>query len=127
MILRVDTDSPVPPYEQIRAQVTTMVATEVLPSGTRLPSIRQLANDLGLAAGTVARAYRELEQAGVIATKGRSGTFVLHKRPSRPPETASGQLARAARAFAIEATQLGVSDTEALTAARRALAELVSG
>lgn len=126
MILRVDTDSPIPPYEQIRAQVTTMVATGVLPSGARLPSIRQLASDLGLAAGTVARAYRELEQAGVIATRGRRGTFVLRTRPTRTPETATGQLARAARTFAIEATQLNVSDTEALIAARRALADLAS-
>lgn len=126
MILRVDPQSPVPPYEQIRAQLATMVATGVLPSGTRLPTIRQLAADLGLAAGTVARAYRELEQAGVIATRGRRGTFVLHARSSSPALVVTGQLVRAARAFAIEARQLGVSQGEALAAARRALDELAT-
>ncbi len=126
MILRVDTESPVPPYEQIRAQVATMVTTGVLRSGIRLPAIRQLAADLGLAAGTVARAYRELEQAGVIATRGRHGTFVLPTRSSTPAPASAGQLDRVARAFAIEATQLGVSVAEALAAARRALHDLTS-
>lgn len=125
MILRVDPESPVPPYEQIRAQVVTMVASGVLPSGTRLPTIRQLAADLGLAAGTVARAYRELEQAGVIATRGRRGTFVLQAGSSRRLRV-KGQLVRAAWAFAIEATQLGVSHGQALAAARRALDEVAT-
>jgi GntR family transcriptional regulator len=74
VILRVDPGSAVPPYEQIRTQVATMAATGVLPVGTRLPPIRQLARDLGLAGGTVARAYRELEAAGVIVTRGRHGS-----------------------------------------------------
>lgn len=126
MILRVDTKSPVPPYEQIRAQVTTMVAAGLLPSGSRLPAIRHLAADLGVAAGTVARAYRELEQGGVIATKGRRGTFVLPPRRSSPDGAADGKLHRAARAFAVEATQLGVSEADALAAARRALHELAN-
>ena len=47
-----------------------------LPAGAKLPTVRQLAADLGLAANTVARAYRELEADGVIATQGRRGTFV---------------------------------------------------
>jgi DNA-binding transcriptional regulator YhcF (GntR family) len=77
MILRVDTASAVPPYEQIRGQIATMIGTGVLPVGRRLPTIRQLAADLGLAGGTIARAYRELEQAGLIRSRGRHGTFVL--------------------------------------------------
>ena len=69
-----------PPYEQVRTQVATMAATGVLPVGSRLPTIRQLAKDLGTASGTVARAYRELESDGVITTRGRHGSFV-----SAPP------------------------------------------
>ena len=61
MILEVDPRSAVPPYEQLREQVTALVLAGALTPGDRLPSIRQLANDLGLAGGTVARAYRELE------------------------------------------------------------------
>ena len=126
MILRVDAESPVPPYEQIRGQVATMVAAGVLPVGTRLPTIRQLAADLGLAAGTAARAYRELEQTGLIASRGRRGTFVIRPRSSLPAPAVSGQLVRVALAFAMEATQLGASHGEALAAARRALDEVTT-
>ena len=63
--------------------------------GTRLPSIRQLAGDLGLAGGTVARAYRELEQEGVVATRGRHGTVVAEPvggpaRGARHPRRPAG-------------------------------------
>ncbi|MGN6687719.1 MAG: GntR family transcriptional regulator, partial [Actinomycetales bacterium] len=68
MILTVDTVSPVPPYEQIRGQIEAMVAAGSLVTGERLPPIRQLANDLGVATGTVARAYTELERQGLIAS-----------------------------------------------------------
>jgi DNA-binding transcriptional MocR family regulator len=71
MILRVDTTAAVPPYEQIRSQIATMIATGFLQVGRRLPTIRQLATDLGLAGGTIARAYRELEQSGLIKSRGR--------------------------------------------------------
>ena len=75
MILRIEPEGHIPPYEQVRSQIATMAVSGVLPEGTRLPAIRQLASDLGLAGGTIARAYRELEQAGVITTRGRHGTF----------------------------------------------------
>lgn len=58
--------SPVPPYEQLREQIAGLIATGLLQAGQRLPPVRQLAADLGLAGGTVARAYRELEQAGLV-------------------------------------------------------------
>ena len=83
VILDVDPQSAVPPYEQLRAQVTGLVTTGGLPPGTRLPSIRQLAGDLGLAPGTVARAYRELEAAGVVATRApprHAGRRPAHRR-----------------------------------------------
>jgi DNA-binding transcriptional regulator YhcF (GntR family) len=67
MIVRVDPSSPIPPYEQIRSQIATMITIGALPESHRLPTIRQLAADLGLAGGTVARAYRELEQFGFIS------------------------------------------------------------
>ena len=61
MNIEVNTRSAVPHYEQIRSQVTRAVLTGSIAPGTRLPTIRQLAGDLGLATNTVARAYRELE------------------------------------------------------------------
>lgn len=124
MILRVDPHSPIPPYEQIRSQIATMAATRVLDEGTRLPAIRQLASDLGLAGGTVARAYRELEQQGVIATRGRHGTFVLAPPPG---PAAEDELGRAARDFAVRAAQLGVSHREAVDSVKQALKTVDAG
>jgi DNA-binding transcriptional regulator YhcF (GntR family) len=123
MILRIEPDAHVPPYEQIRSQVATMAATGVLAEGTRLPPIRQLAADLGLAGGTVARAYRELEQQGVIATRGRHGTFVL---PPRRADRSDEGLDDAARSFAVRATQLGAGETRALDAVRSAFESLAA-
>jgi GntR family transcriptional regulator len=123
MILEVDTTSATPPYEQIREQVATMAATGVLPPGTRIPTIRQLAADLGVANGTVARAYRELETDGVIESRGRHGTFVLgpgRRRAASEP----GRLDEVARVFAVTVHQLGANPAQALDAVRRALDDL---
>jgi GntR family transcriptional regulator len=124
VILQIDTDAAVPPYEQLRAQITAMAVIWALPVGTRLPSIRQLAGDLGLAAGTVARAYRELEQAGVITTRGRHGTHVQGPPRPAPGEERERRLAHAARDYAVAAAQLGATQAEALDAIAQAVADL---
>ena len=64
--ITVDITSGVPPYEQIRTQIASLIATGALPAGTRLPTVRDLATDLGVAVGTVARAYRELEAGDIF-------------------------------------------------------------
>jgi DNA-binding transcriptional regulator YhcF (GntR family) len=87
--------------------------------GDRLPSIRQLANDLGLAVGTVGRAYRELEADGVVTTHGRHGTVVQGPPHQHAP---SADLIRAARSYAGHASQTGASLEDALTAVRIAFA-----
>ena len=100
MILAIDPASATPAYEQIRDQVVAGIADGALRPGTRLPTVRQLAGDLGLAANTVARAYRELEAEGHVATRGRNGTIVLERRqdPSRDEVVAAALLlARAAQ------------------------------
>lgn len=117
MILRVETDSHVPPYEQIRSQIATMASSGVVPEGSRLPSIRQLASDLGLAGGTVARAYRELEREGVIATRGRHGTFI---EKAHPRVGVDRELDAAARAFVVRATQLGAGTARGIESVQRA-------
>lgn len=75
--IEIHLDSPVPPFEQVRSQLEVMIRNGVLADGARLPTVRALAGDLGLAAGTVARAYRELESAGLIRTARRSGSTVV--------------------------------------------------
>ena len=119
MILDVDPRSAVPPYEQLRQQVRALVLGGALVPGDRLPAIRQLANDLGLAGGTVARAYRELEVDGVVTTHGRHGTVVAGppRGPAPPPEVLV-----AARGYAAQAAGAGATLDDALTAVRVAFA-----
>jgi GntR family transcriptional regulator len=124
VILRIDPSSPVPPFEQIRAQVTTMAAAGVLAPGLRLPTIRQLSKDLGLAGGTVARAYRELENDGVIATRGRHGSFVAEVNAAKRGQVPDRALKDAAQEFAIRARQLGVEQKRAIELAREAFGAL---
>ncbi|BCB84839.1 hypothetical protein Psuf_021520 [Phytohabitans suffuscus] len=84
--LTIDTASPVPPYEQIRAQLAQLIQHQVLAPGDRLPPVRQLAGDLGLAVGTVARAYRELELSGQVRSRrGGAPPSPPRRRRARPP------------------------------------------
>jgi DNA-binding transcriptional regulator YhcF (GntR family) len=124
VILSVDPDSPLPPYEQIRSQIASMIATGVLADGARLPPIRQLADDLGLAGGTVARAYRELEDEELIKTKGRHGSFVKGGTRRRSSKESLATLDQAAHAFAVRVSQLGFGTRESLAAVGRALVEV---
>jgi len=119
VILEIDVHSALPPYEQLRQQVTALVLGGALTPGDRLPAIRQLANDLGLAGGTVARAYRELESDGVVTTHGRHGTVVAGP-PSRPAPPA--ELLAAARRYAAQASNADATLDDALTAVRVAYA-----
>lgn len=119
-MIEVDVTSPSPPYEQIRAQFAELIKCGVLTVGTRLPPVRQLAADLGLAAGTVARAYKELEQAGYVTGKRGGGTRVL---PQSEPRAARAELIRNhAHAYLAEVTRLGGSPEEAIVALSNAVA-----
>ncbi|ANP48807.1 DNA-binding transcriptional regulator YhcF (GntR family) [Streptomyces griseochromogenes] len=120
--VRVDTTSPVPPYEQIRAQLAALIGSGRLAEGERLPTVRQLAADLGLATGTVARAYRELEAASLIRTRRGAGTRVAPPPPgARRRESA--ELAAGTRDFVAWAAALGFGEDDVLEAVRRALRE----
>ena len=76
MDITIIASSPEPVYEQIVRQIQDGVAAGLLESGEALPTVRQLAGDLQLNRNTVARAYKQLEDRGVILTAGRRGTFV---------------------------------------------------
>jgi DNA-binding transcriptional regulator YhcF (GntR family) len=116
MMIRVEADSPVPPYEQLRMQLARQIRDRVLVVGTRLPTVRRLAADLGLAVNTVARAYRELEEAGLVETRGRAGTFV-----SAAGERSRESAYEAARRYADTVRALGLEPEEALRIAGAAL------
>ncbi len=120
MIIEIDARSAVPPYVQIGQQVAALVSAGVLRPGSRLPPIRQLANDLGLASGTVARAYRELEAVGVVTAKGRHGTTVADQPADLagpPPE-----VLRAAHRFAEASRGAGANLEQSIAALRAAYA-----
>jgi DNA-binding transcriptional regulator YhcF (GntR family) len=118
--IRVDPNSRTPVSEQLRARIAARIASRRLAPGERLPPIRTLAAELGLATNTVAKAYRELESAGLLVGRGRLGTFVAEALPPLPGD-AEVMLDEAARAFARRAGQLGVPPDRALALAERAL------
>lgn len=110
MLVTISTESATPPYEQIRTQVREAVQSGSLTPGAKLPPVRRLAQDLGLAVNTVARAYRELEADGVVETRGRNGTVVS---PHGDPTEQAAQ--QAALTYVQAVRRLGVPDDQALT------------
>ena len=111
MRVSVDADDPTPPYEQIRGQVARLIEAGRLAPGDRLPTVRQLAGDLRVAPGTVARAYKELGMAGLVETRRAAGTRVAQ----RPVLTSSQRARRLAKVMsdAVEtARSLGCAEEE---------------
>lgn len=128
MTFRFDPSSHIPPYEQLRAQLSVMVAVGHLEPGTRLPTVRELAAALEVSPGTVARAFRELEHDRVLEGRGRRGTFVVDEPPdSEPLAERRRRVTEAASTFAFTARQLGVGLDAAAEALREAFAQLAIG
>ncbi|MFD5429040.1 GntR family transcriptional regulator [Streptomyces sp. NPDC127084] len=104
------------PYEQLRAQISEQARSGALPVGYKLPTVRGLAEELGLAPNTVAKAYRALEGDGVIETRGRHGTFI-----AAAGAAAERHAAVAAQAYADEVRRLGLTRSDAASAVEEAL------
>ena len=117
-LLVIDPASPTPPFEQLRSQLLAQMQAGELAAGTRLPTVRQLASDLGLAPGTVARAYKELESAGAIETRGRAGTVVAWSADAgeRRVQQLATQLASVAREVGMPAARVRATLDAALDA-----------
>ena len=114
----IDLQAAEPPYEQVRAQLAGLIGRGSLAEGDRLPTVRALAADLGLAVNTVARAYKELEAEGLVTTRRRAGTVVAAS--SQPLDVA---LNRSAAEYAIRAKRAGLSESAAVDLVRAALRE----
>ena len=115
-VLRIDPQSALPPFEQLRTCIVAAIGAGTLAAGERLPTVRALAADLNVAPGTVARAYRELEATGIIETRGRLGTFVtLDADPARR------QAQGAAAEYVARIRLLGLGDDDALEIVAAAL------
>lgn len=114
--ISVDVSLPEPPFEQVRSQLAELITSGKLLPGERLPTVRALAADLGLAANTVARAFKELEAAGLVITGRRAGTVVA------PGEhTADVELTALATKFAAAVEAAGLDDATAIDLIRAAL------
>ncbi|MDP9353060.1 MAG: GntR family transcriptional regulator [Chloroflexota bacterium] len=122
--VRIDDAAPTSIYEQIVAQITEAIATGALQAGVRLPTVRQLADELDVAPGTVARAYSRLEEQGIVVTEGVRGTRVA-ERPVRPDpvQIAPENLAGLLRPVVVAAFHLGAS----ASALRDALEQAMRG
>jgi GntR family transcriptional regulator len=119
MHLRVSPTDGVPIYLQIVNQVKYLVAAGRLAPGEELPPIRTLAERLAINPNTVARAYRELEVAGVVVKRGTTGTFVS---ASGSPLARKGRvriLTERVDALLAEARQLGFTSDELFDLIRR--------
>jgi DNA-binding transcriptional regulator YhcF (GntR family) len=114
--LKIHIDDSAAPYEQIRAQISERARSGALPVGYRLPTVRGLAESLGLAANTVAKAYRALEADGVIETRGRNGTLI-----AAAGSAAEREASLAAQAYAEKVRRLGLTEADAVAAVRDAL------
>ena len=114
-LLVIDPDAHRAPFEQLRLGVIGLIADGKLLAGSRIPTVRALAADLGLAPNTVAKTYRELEAAGVIESRGRSGSFV-----KAGPDARLATAQRAAVDYLKTLRDLGIDDQTALNLVRQA-------
>lgn len=113
--LRIDASDPTPPFEQLRRQLDEMISTGALVDGERLPSVRQLAADLSLAVGTVARAYAELEKGGFVLSRRGAGTRVTAPSPLVESDVRDERLTELVAELARHANALGMTP-ESITA-----------
>lgn len=115
--LRIDATDPTPPYEQLRRQFAAPIASGALAAGTRLPTVRQLASDLGIAPGTVMRAYAELEEQGLIIKRRGGGSIVAEG--TSDPAAAAPALRQLADEFVAKARNLGATDAQIVDAVQQ--------
>lgn len=125
--LGVDPRDAVPIWRQIEQGVRRLVARGALAPGDSVSSVRELAQELGVNPMTVAKAYRSLTEAGVLAVRRGEGTFVAES----PPAMARGERARALREaaerFVTEALTLAAAEQEAAGEVRAAWARFGRG
>lgn len=114
MQIHIDTKSDVPVYRQIMNQVQAQIVTGRLRVGERLPSVRELAVEIRINPNTVARAYRELGQLGVVETLGGMGTYVRAGRGMPGQRLREDEYRRGVQVALAMARSLGIEPDRAL-------------
>jgi GntR family transcriptional regulator len=122
--LRVDPKDAVPIWKQIEDGMRRLVGSGALAAGGPVPSVRELARDLGVNPMTVSKAYGRLADAGVFEIRRGEGTFVAKAPPSLGRAERTRTLKDAATRYAGTALTLGAAEAEATSAVKDAFAHL---
>ena len=113
-------DDPTPPYDQLLRQIAAAIGSGLIAAGTQLPTVRQLAGDLGVATGTVMRTYEELEIDGLVR-KGRGAGTTVAAIPVLSPTDQRDRLDRLTQTFIVDAKLLGATDDQLVDVLNRFL------
>jgi GntR family transcriptional regulator len=108
MQIHITSEDGVPIYLQILQQVKRLVASGRLLPGEELPPIRSLAEQLVINPNTVARAYLELERAGIVTKRHGAGTYITDSPSPLSRREKLKALSQRADALLVEARQLGI-------------------
>lgn len=115
MNVQIDFRSDIPITNQIVEQIQSQIAGGLLKPGDQLPTVRALALELRVNFNTVARAYRILDEAGIISTQQGRGTFILEQPPPQTSERLRREaLLALAQRYLTEAARLGFSREQSL-------------
>lgn len=124
--ITIDRDDLAAVYAQVAQQLRQLIASGSLPPGTAIPSVRQLARDLGVSLNTVARAYRMLEAEGFLVIRDRAGVTVAP--PAREiDDTTRGELVDNLRTTVARLRQAGMASEELLRVVRDEIEALDAG
>jgi GntR family transcriptional regulator len=118
--LRIDPRDAVPIWKQIEDSLRRMVASGALAPGAPVPSVRDLARDLGINPATVSKAYQGLCDTGVLEVRRGAGTFVSSSPPARLRGERTRDLKEAATRYVAVAVTIGAEVDEALEHVRGA-------
>ncbi len=110
-MLKIDTGSAVPVYEQLKRQIRLGIVSGKYPTGHRMPSIRQLAAQLTINPNTIAKVYRQLESDGFLISRSGSGFFVSLEK-EQLTKTRKSLLAEITEEFISSAIELGFTPEE---------------
>jgi GntR family transcriptional regulator len=126
-VIRIDLGSPVPAYRQVANALRALLVAGAFPVGKPLPTVRQLAVDLGVHHNTIAEAYRVLAEEGWLDLRRRHGAIVLDRSRPRPSREARPSLVQRLRELTAEAQAAGLAPGVIADSMRVVATELTAG
>jgi GntR family transcriptional regulator len=126
-VIRIDLGSPAPAYRQVANALRALLVAGAFPVGKPLPTVRQLAVDLGVHHNTIAEAYRVLAEEGWLDLRRRHGAIVLDRSRPRPSREARPSLVQRLRELTAEAQAAGLAPGVIADSMRVVATELTAG